>query len=83
MSLEDGKYEVRWKICEDLKLSGFGILPSTYNLYTSDFFFCTGDLRSGQFRDLPIISQWGKNQMAQILIRYVQIDQNHVQLGYF
>ena len=34
----------------DLKLSGFGILPSTYNLYISDF-FNTGDLRSGKFRE--------------------------------
>ena len=25
--------------------------------------FDIGDLRSGQFRDLPIISQWGKNQL--------------------
>ena len=41
-----------------------------------------GDLRSGQFRDLPIISQWGKTQMPQILIRSVQIVQNHAQLGY-
>ena len=30
-----------------------------------------GDLRSGQFRDLPIISQWGKTQVSQILIRSV------------
>ena len=41
-------------VVEDLELSGFGILPSTYNLYISDFFYI-GDLRSGQFRDLPII----------------------------
>ena len=32
-------------------------------------FFYIGDLRSGQFRDLPIISQWGKVQMPQMLIR--------------
>ena len=41
-----------------------------------------GDLRSGQSRDLPIISQWGKTQMPQILIRFVHIVQNHAQLGY-
>ena len=63
-----------------LKLSGFDILPSTYNLYISDFVI--GDLRSGQFRDLPIISQWGKTQVPQILIISVQIIQKHAQLGY-
>ena len=36
-----------------------------------------GDLRSGQFRDLPIISQWGKTQVPQILLRSVQIVQNN------
>ena len=36
---------------KDLKLSGFGILPSTHNLYISYFY---RDLRSGQFRDLSI-----------------------------
>ena len=45
-------------------------------------FFYIGDLRSGQFRDLPIISQWEKTQMPQILIRSVQIVHNHAQLGY-
>ena len=44
--------------------------------------FYIGDLRSGPFRDLPIISQWGKTQMPQILIRSVQIVQNHAHLGY-
>ena len=58
------------------------MLPSTYNLHISDFFYI-GDLRSGQFRDLPIISQWGKIQMPQKLIRSVQIVQNHAQLGYW
>ena len=42
-----------------MKLSGFGILPSTYNFYISDFLYIR-DLRSGHFRDLSIISQWGK-----------------------
>ena len=44
--------------------------------------FYIGDLRSGQYRDLPIISQWEKTQMPQILIRSVQIVQNHAQLGF-
>ena len=35
--------------------------------------FYIGDPRSGQFHDLPIISQWGKTQISQILIRSVQI----------
>ena len=42
----------------------------------------SSDLRSGQFRNLHIISQSGKTQMPQILIRSVQIAQNHAQLGY-
>ena len=36
----------------------------TYNLYISDFDIC--DPRSGQFRDLAIISQWGKIQIVPI-----------------
>ena len=31
------------------------------NLYISDFYIC--DLRSGQFRDLSIISLWGNLEM--------------------
>ena len=34
------------------------------NLNISDFFSYIGDLCSGQFLDLPIVSQWGKNQVA-------------------
>ena len=41
-----------------------------------------GDLRSGQFRDLPIMSRWGKSQVPQILTRSVQIVEEHVQSGY-
>ena len=32
-----------------------------YKTYILDFYMC--DLRSGQFHDLPIISQWEKFQM--------------------
>ena len=46
-----------------LKLSGFGLLPSTCSLFVSDIFYI-GDLRSGQLCDLPFISQWGKNSNA-------------------
>ena len=46
------------------------------------FFLYIGDLRSDQFRDLPIISQWGETQMPQTLTRSVQIVQNHAELGY-
>ena len=48
---------------KNLKLSEFGILLNTYSLYISDFLY-TSDLRLGQFRDLLIISQWGKNSNA-------------------
>ena len=65
-----------------LKLSGFGLLPSTCRLFISDIFYI-GDLRSGQLCDLPFISQWGGGtQMPQTLISSVQIVQNHAQLGY-
>ena len=41
------------------KLSAFHKVMDTYNLYLS-FFLCVCDLRSGQFRDLYIMSM-GKN----------------------
>ena len=44
--------------------------------------FYIGDLRSGQFRDLPIISRRGKTKTPQIRIRFVQIVENHAQSGY-
>ena len=61
-----------------LKLSGFGIMPSTF---VSRIIYI-GDLRSGRFRDLPILSQCEKTQMPQILIKSVQIVQDNAQLGY-
>ena len=60
-------------------MAAFQILLSTYLQLVYLGFFYIGDLRSGQFRDLPIISQWGKTQMDQIVIRSVQIVQNHAQ----
>ena len=68
-----------------LKLSEFGIgtyyQVHTYNLCISDFEIVSK--RSGQFRDLPIISQLGKAQIPQIVMRYVQIVRKHAQLRYF
>ena len=46
-----------------LKLSGFGLLPSTCSLFISDIFYI-GDLRSGQLYDLPFISQREINSNA-------------------
>ena len=34
----------------------------------SDMIFDIGDLRSGHFCDLPIISQWAKNQLCYIFM---------------
>ena len=48
---------------KDLKLSRFGLLPSTCSLFISDIFYI-GDQRPGQLCDLPFISQWGKNSNA-------------------
>ena len=42
----------------DTKLSGLHKVISTYKMLSR--IFDIGDLRSGQFRDLPIISLWGK-----------------------
>ena len=42
-----------------MKLSGYDKAFGTYKTYFLDFFYI-GDLRSGHFRDLPIISQWAK-----------------------
>ena len=47
----------------------------------SRIFFYIGDVSSGQFRDLPILSQW-KIQIPQMLIRSFQIVQTRAQLGY-
>ena len=46
-------------------LSAFHKIIDTYNLYISDFFYIC-DQRSGQFRDLTIISQWAKMQIVPI-----------------
>ena len=43
-----------------MKLTGLHEVIITYKMLTSDFI--PGDLRSGQFRDLPIISLWGNNE---------------------
>ena len=42
-----------------MKLSEYDKVIGTYKMYISDFFYID-DLRSGHFRDLPIISQWAK-----------------------
>ena len=42
-----------------MKLSEYDKVIGTYKMYILDFFYI-GDLRSGHFRDLPIISQWAK-----------------------
>ena len=42
-----------------MKLSEYDKVIGTYKMYILDFYI--GDLRSGHFRDLPIIiSQWAK-----------------------
>ena len=39
-----------------MKLSEYDKVIGTYKIYS--WIFDIGDLRSGHFRDLPIISQW-------------------------
>ena len=41
-----------------MKLSEYDKVINTYKMYILDFDI--GDLRSGHFCDLPIISQWAK-----------------------
>ena len=65
-----------------LKLSAFQKIIVTYNLL-SRIDIC--DLRSDQFRDLPITSQWAKIQIVHIerlCVSTTRILHNHVLLGY-
>ena len=61
---------------------------SVISLTTLSRFICPSlyiesNLRSDSFRDLLIISQWGKTKNAsRILIKFVGIVQNYAQLGY-
>ena len=56
-------YNVSGKV---MKLSEYDEVTSAYKTYISDFDI--GDLRSGHFCDLPIISQWAKNQLCYITL---------------
>ena len=40
--------------------------------------FDIGDLRSGHFCDLPIISQWAKNQLCYIYFGASVFEWNHI-----
>ena len=57
-TLRPRQNQSRWPSA--LKLAGCNEPIDAYNLYISDFFYID-DLRSGQFLDLPIISQGGKS----------------------
>ena len=50
-----------------MKLSEYDKVISAYRTYIYLGFFYIGDLRSGHFCDLPIISQWAKQKK----IRYI------------
>ena len=59
-------------------------VTSTYHLYISDFYI--GDLRSGQFLDLSIISQWRNIEIRpihKIRFRKAEFFQNYVIIGHF
>ena len=50
-----------------MKLSEYDKVIGTYKMYISDFDI--GDLRSGHFRDIPIISQWAKIKLP--VLRFI------------
>ena len=60
-----------------MKLSEYDELISAYKTYLSDFFYI-GDLRSGHFCDLPIISQWAKTQLRYIYFDASLFEWNHI-----
>ena len=53
-----------------------------YLRFFSSRIFDIGDLRSCQFRDVHIISQWGKIEVPLMRNRSAQLTQNHNQIGY-
>ena len=58
-------------------------VTSTYHLYISDFYI--GNLRSGQFLDLSITSQWRNIEIRpiyKIRFRKAEFFQNHVKIGH-
>ena len=57
------------------KPSAFHKVIDTYNLYILDFFYICHQ-RSGQFRDLTIISQWAKIQI--VPTEWLGMRQNHL-----
>ena len=67
-------YNVSGKV---MKLSEYDEVISAYKTYISDFFYI-GDLRSGHFCDLPIISQWAKNQLCYIYFGASVFEWNHI-----
>ena len=59
-----------------MKFSEYDEVISAYKTYISDF--DVGDLRSGHFCDLPIISQWAKNQLRYIYFVARLFEWNHI-----
>ena len=59
-----------------MTLSEYDEVTSAYKTYISDFDI--GDLRSGHFCDLPIISQWAKNQLCYIYFGASLFEWNHI-----
>ena len=59
-----------------MKLSEYDEVISAYK--TISWIFDIGDLRSGHFCDLPIISQWAKNQLCYIFFGASVFEWNHI-----
>ena len=66
-------YNVSGKV---MKLSEYEEVISAYKTFILDFDI--GDLRSGHFCDLPIISQWAKNQPRYIYFGASLFEWNHI-----
>ena len=59
-----------------MKLSEYDKVIGTYKMYILDFDI--GDLRSGRFRDLPIISQWAKIKLPVLCFMLSLYEWNHI-----
>ena len=56
-----------------MKLTGFMLeVISTCKIYAYDFFY-PGNLMSGQFRDLAIISLWGNMKMLPVSHKPIRV----------
>ena len=64
-----------------MKLSEYDTDISTNKTYISNFYFC--DLRSGHFRDLPIIIKWATNKPSVLCFSWSLFEWNRYMQGIY